>query len=278
MGFIPISALLLDQNDESKLIRCNSAIEFTDHNRVHFEKALKLNRLPIELIKEELKINGLLNRKELKNYLINKYGSSEELKRKKQEKQINNQVDRINNLECDAGDNYLEHSSIINNLIKNKHRFNRLIQDNYSNIVPNKLPSSNYLPYVDTLSDDFLLKYILNSPKLPLNTGNLDLNSQSIENLSAITLSNSLSDSQSDSQLAQLLLRNKTDLLDDDCFLEHGLILDEQLNLLLNDNDRLLFNFYKNEYLMNKISTVSFIYFISRILNTLEKVSSYFFR
>lgn len=301
MGFLPVSALLLDQNDETTKFRCNSAIEMTDYDRANLRKANKLNRLdriPIQTIKDELKVNGLLNRNEIREYLISKYGLNNG---SLNDKQIN--------------DDYLQHSkSLMNNLVSGCHQpfvnnkstdFNRMINHSSSTLVPNAMPStlhSTLNSTLDTLSKHNLLTNdpstmplhpslsnvnpnLLSSSNFPQSVNPISTLSTNESKLPTNLLLNTVSDSKLQDGLASFQLINKSDpansysieddVLEQELMLDEqlNLHLDEQLNLLLNEHDKQTFNFYKNEFLTRNISLDVFVYSICHLLDTDEKVS-----
>lgn len=293
VGFVPISALLLDQNDEATKFRCNSAIELTDYDRANPKKQRlrRLNRLPIQTIRDELKAHGLLSSGEIRSYLIKKYGTQDESNAGLTNGsniggQPNNQLNRspISNLAIASEPNDLIDYNQPGGQLSSSNRANHFSS---STTVPNELPSlhreSSTLP-------------ITYPPTMPLSSSDLPIHSSLSTNLFvspltaelpagySIALPNMLAVGQptrpADS-LAPFLLINKSDLmnvmngdlagLEDE--LERELQLDEQANLLLNDIDRATFNFYRSEYKSDNISLNFFAYSICRLLDSPEKVN-----
>lgn len=306
MAFVPISALLLDQNDEATKFRCNSAIELTDYDRVNPRRKQRFsrqNRLPIQTIRDELKAHGLLNSGEIRGYLIKKYGSKGDHNGGPNglpnngltnglNVQLSSQLNRspISNLEIASKPNDLidYNRAGCPPISSPSNRLNHFS----STTVPNELPSLhhyetttlpiNYPPTMPFSSSDLPIHSSLSaslfvSPNLPA----ADVPAgHSISHLS--TLPSALSASEQpikppDSSLAPFLLINKSELINGDLAgledeLERELQLDEQANLLLNDIDRATFNFYKHEYKSDNISLNFFAYSICRLLDSPEKV------
>lgn len=299
VAFVPISALLLDQNDEATKFRCNSAIELTDYDRVNPRKKQRLNRLsrlPIQTIRDELKAHGLLNSGEIRCYLIKKYGSKDEPNGDLTTNglHISGQPNRspISSLEIARKPNDLiDYNQTASQLIAGRPG-NRLNHFTSSTTVPNELPLIhhyetstmpiiNYPPTMPLSSSDLPIHSSLSTN--PLATANLPIG-YSIAHLpntvsaaaAAVAAEQPIAPENS---LASFLLINKSELmnghlvgLEDE--LEKELLLDEQANLLLNDIDRTTFNFYKSEYKSDNISLNFFAYSICRLLDSPEKVSA----
>ena len=277
VGFVPLSALLLDQNDDEKF-RCNSAIEMKDYDRVNLRKMDRLDRIPMQTIKDELKAHDLANKSEIKEYLASKYGSKNEFKSGLNNNVINDKLN-VNYLDSNYSKSIMNRPYQMNKLFLNNTKLNDLIDYNQladypttTTLVPNKMP------------------YSLNNnlSRLPLSLhSSLSANQPSFNNLynnnSPINLStlpslpNKLSESRKN--LASYLLINQTELNDEiemEKQIEKELNLDEQASLLLSENDREAFNFYKNEFLTNCISLKFFVFSVCRLLNSPNKVSVFF--
>lgn len=187
--------------------------------------------------------------------MIKKYGLANDLKRRKFNKKINNlnELDELNEV---------DDKSSLNNLL-DEHQL--IKYDNHSlNLISNKL---------STKLDPFETNYLMDSDLLDTISLSTKLNSKfPNSNLPILKLPDSLSKATKEQiNLTKSLSIYKSEFLED--YIDKELILDEQINLLLSSDDRLMFNFYRNEFQINNISLNFFVLSISRLLNTPEKVN-----